>query len=86
MSNLGSNKISFHLKYTTSFGQVVYIYGNHPLLGDDQMEQAIPMVYLDESAWGLDINFTKNNQIGKVTYHYFIQNQNKMVITNKSRA
>ena len=75
MSNLGSNKISFHLKYTTSFGQVVYIYGNHPLLGDDQMEQAIPMVYLDESAWGLDINFTKNNQIGKVTYHYFIQNQ-----------
>ena len=75
MSNIGSNKISFHLKYKTSFGQVVYIYGNHPLLGDDQMENAIPMVYLNDTSWGLDLNLIANKQLGKVTYHYFIQNQ-----------
>ncbi len=75
MSNIGSNKISFHLKYTTSFGQVVFIYGNHPQLGDDQMENAIPMVYLNDTSWGLDLTLNDHKQLGKVTYHYFIQNQ-----------
>ena len=39
-------KLSFHLKYKTHFGQVIYLYGNHPQLGNHQIDQAIPMVYL----------------------------------------
>ena len=42
-------KISFHLKYQTTYGQEIYIYGNHPLLGNGQVEKAIPLVFLNES-------------------------------------
>ena len=74
MSNVGVKKISFHLKYKTSFGQVIYIYGNHPLLGNDQVEMAIPMVFLNDDSWLLNLDCRSSSFSDKVTYHYFIQN------------
>lgn len=75
MPTVGLKKISFHLKYKTSFGQVIYIYGNHPLLGDNQIEQAIPMVFLNDDYWVLHLDTKASLLQDKITYHYFIQNQ-----------
>jgi 4-alpha-glucanotransferase len=67
-------KISFHLKYKTHFGQVIYLYGNHPQLGNQKIEQAIPMVYLNDDYWVLHVSIdTIPNE--KITYHYFILNE-----------
>ena len=48
-------KLNFHLKYKTNFGQAIFITGNHPLLGNGNIEQAIPMVYLNEDYWVLHL-------------------------------
>ena len=68
-------KISFHLKYKTHFGQVIYLYGNHPSLGDNQIDQAIPMVYLNDDYWVLHVAL-EGNSADKIEYHYFILNIN----------
>ena len=70
-----TTKLSFHLKYKTSFGQVIYIYGNHPQLGSDQIEDAIPMVYLNDDYWVKHIEFENFNQADDIVYHYYILNK-----------
>ena len=68
-------KISFHLKYQTTYGQTLFVYGNHPLLGGGEMANAVPMVYLNDSYWVLHINFPLPFRKDKITYHYLIQNE-----------
>ena len=67
-------KVSFHLKYKTHFGQGIYIYGNHPQLGAGKIENAIPLVYLNNDYWVLHLDMEANANDTKVVYHYFIQN------------
>jgi len=66
-------KISFHLKYQTTYGQTIFIYGNHPLLGGGTADKAIPLVYLNETYWVLHLNFPKNDTTEKIIYHYLIK-------------
>ena len=68
------NKISFYLDYKTSYGQEIFIYGNHALLGNGQIENAIPLVFLNESSWVLHLNWKESFSQELVTYHYFIKN------------
>ena len=68
------NKISFYLDYKTSYGQEIFIYGNHTLLGNGQIENAIPLVFLNESSWVLHLNWKESFSQELVTYHYFIKN------------
>ena len=67
-------KVSFHLKYQTTYGQVIYVYGDHPLLGDNLIEKAIPLKFLNDSYWGLQLDFSDYQAFDKITYHYFILN------------
>ena len=68
-------KVSFHLKYKTHFGQGIYIYGNHPKLGNNRIENAIPLVYLNNDYWVLHLELDPSNETAKIVYHYFIQNE-----------
>ena len=68
-------KISFHLRYKTHFGQGIYIYGNHSLLGNNNIENAIPLVYLNNDYWVLHLNVDPSLVKDKIVYHYFIQNE-----------
>ncbi len=67
-------KVSFHLKYKTHFGQGIYIYGNHPQLGDGKIENAVPLVYLNNDYWVLHLDIATSTENNKIVYHYFIQN------------
>jgi 4-alpha-glucanotransferase len=67
-------KLNFHLRFKTSFGQAIFITGDHPLLGNGNIEAAVPMVYLNEDYWVLHLatkGLLKNETIH---YSYFIQN------------
>ena len=68
-----SKKISFHLKYQTTYGQSIWIYGNHPLLGGGQADKAIPLVYLNGIYWVLHLNFPVKLVTEKIVYHYLIK-------------
>ena len=67
-------KVSFHLKYKTHFGQGIYVYGNHPQLGSNKIENAVPLVYLNNDYWVLHLDINATHKTEKIVYHYFIQN------------
>jgi 4-alpha-glucanotransferase len=70
----GVKHITFQLRFHTSFGQDLLILGNHPLLGNGQPEQAVPMQYFNEEYWVLTVPFETADCTGPVTYHYLLRN------------
>ncbi len=66
-------KVNFHLKYKTSFGQGIYVYGNHAQLGNNNIEQAVPMFFLNDDYWVLHLELDPKTVQEKITYHYYIQ-------------
>lgn len=73
-SNSKLKKISFHLKYQTTYGQAIFVYGNHPLLGNGSIDNAIPLVFLNDAYWVLHLNWTTPPNEELITYHYCIKN------------
>ncbi len=78
-SPVGRNKsavkhITFQLRFHTEYGQGLFIVGNHPLLGNDCFEQAVPMQYFNEEYWVLTLPFETEDCNGPVTYHYMLKN------------
>jgi hypothetical protein len=61
-------KVSFQLHYTTHFGQQIFLYGNHPLLGYNKMDNAIPLVYVNKDYWETTIKFPIGDVKEKIIY------------------
>ncbi len=66
--------VQFQLKYHTEFGQNLFIVGNHILLGNGDMANAIPMQYLNELAWTATVQWPKSAATDKITYNYVLVN------------
>jgi hypothetical protein len=73
-------KVSFHLRYKTHFGQGIYIYGNHPQLGNHSIDHAVPLVFLNNDYWVLHLDMDLTTTKEKVVYHYYIQNEDGKVL------
>lgn len=43
--------LHFYLRYSTDFGQSIYVSGNHQLLGDGDIAEAFPLQYLNDQLW-----------------------------------
>ena len=67
-----STVITFQLKFGTGFGQTIFITGNHPLLGNGNIADAVAMQYLNESYWTLTLPFAQNDE--PFSYNYFVKN------------
>jgi len=70
-------KITFQLRFHTEFGQNLFITGNHEILGNDNIEQAIPMQYFNENTWYATIELPVTQT--RVTYNYLLRNQDGSV-------
>ena len=66
-------KVCFYLRYHTTYGQSIWIYGNHPLLGSGDPQKAQPLVYLNENYWKTDFIFPLTDQ--KIEYHYILRDE-----------
>lgn len=64
--------ITFRLKYATSFGQTVYLSGNHDVLGNGKVEQAVQMQYLNDEYWSITLHFSEIST--PFSYNYFVKN------------
>ena len=57
----------FQLRFTTQFGQNIYLLGNHPLLGSNDTEKAIPLKYINEHYWNLTLPFGAKDIVDDTT-------------------
>ncbi len=65
--------ISFQLRYHTTYGQELFIVGSHPALGNNQIEQAIPLAYLNDQYWVINLSFDAHIDT-PITYNYVLKN------------
>jgi 4-alpha-glucanotransferase len=68
-------RIIFQVRFHTEFGQEVFLLGDHPLLGDGQPEQALPMQYFDEAHWYAVLDLSADQLTDQnITYNYILRN------------
>lgn len=73
----GLQKVSFWLRYATQYGQQIFVTGNHPVLGNNNPAEALPLQYFNEHYWTISIDFSSITLPAEgITYHYFIQQLN----------
>lgn len=75
-TNAFLQKIVFQIRFHTQYGQELLISGNHPLLGNNDPEQAVAMQYFNEDYWqlALELNEEDRNYEAPITYHYILRN------------
>ncbi|HZF63232.1 MAG TPA: 4-alpha-glucanotransferase [Chitinophagaceae bacterium] len=72
-------KIDFYLRFSTRFGQSLYITGNLKQLGCDDASNPIAMSFLNEDFWHLSIE-TESTET--VHYRYIYKDENGVVLTD----
>ena len=43
--------LNFFIRFSTKFGQTLFVSGSHPSLGNDDFDQAVPLQYFNEELW-----------------------------------
>ncbi len=72
----GLRKLVFQIRFHTHFGQELFVVGDHPLLGNNLLENAVPLNYFNEDYWFLELDLSPKDIINKeITYHYVLRNQ-----------
>ena len=75
VSKTGLQKIIFQLNFHTQLGQQLFITGNHPLLGNDETDKAVPLQYFNEEYWYLVLDLSEADITDKdIHYHYILKN------------
>lgn len=68
-------KISFYLKYSTVFGEELFILGNNKFLGDNDPSQLIPLEWYNEDFWRVIIDFPEG--FGDFVHYKYILKDKK---------
>ncbi len=66
--------ITFFLNFHTEFGQELFICGNNKFLGNNEIANAIPMIYFDDQSWVVTIDFPDNFD-DIILYRYILKDK-----------
>ena len=66
-------RISFQLKYHTTVGENIFVTGSHAIVGNNNVEQAFALEYLNEDYWFGTIDLPDGESIESFTYRYFVK-------------
>jgi 4-alpha-glucanotransferase len=74
-SKINSIAITFQVRFHTTFGQELFVMGNHPLLGDNDVNKAVPLSYLSEDFWSATMAWPADTITAKtIIYNYVLRN------------
>ncbi len=70
-------KITFQIKFHTNPGQSLYVTGNHTLLGNNNVENAFPLSYLNNEYWVGTLEIPVEQELSEdFFYNYILKNDN----------
>lgn len=72
-------KINFRVKYSTVYGQSLYVMGNHPKLGDFKPEKAILLNFINLKHWGNQIEIQVRSK-KVIQYQYLLKDNRTGVV------
>ena len=67
-------KLQFQIRYHTEFGQNIFLTGNHVLLGNGDIDNAVPMQYLNDQTWTVNIDWPNEANKESIQYNYVLVN------------
>src|SRR5437867_6978165 len=68
-------KLTFRLRFYTHFGQLLFLSGNHELLGNNDPERALPLRYVSEKFWEVSLDFPAGTfPDTRIIYSYVLRN------------
>ena len=67
-------KALFTIRYHTNWGERLFIVGSCTELGNNDIDNALEMYYLDADEWGLEVSLP--DSIKEITYRYFFEVSN----------
>jgi 4-alpha-glucanotransferase len=73
--------LHFYLRYSTKFGQTLFVSGNTPLLGNDEIAGSFPLTYLNDQLWHGSIEIADHDLTEPVCYKYILQLENGDQVT-----
>jgi 4-alpha-glucanotransferase len=65
-------KVTIRVRYHTTFGQNLFVCGDHKLFGGGQQEHAAPLRYLNEELWEATFDFKEAGKPSTPLSYYFI--------------
>lgn len=69
--------IHFYLRFSTQFGQSIFVSGNNDVLGNDDLAKAFPIQYLNEQLWHGSININTTKDLNTIRYKYILREEGK---------
>ncbi|HEY4876680.1 MAG TPA: 4-alpha-glucanotransferase, partial [Puia sp.] len=73
-------KIQFYLRFYTQPGQTLFVSGNTDELGNNDIEKALPLQYLNNDFW-TGVTEVEASLHPKIQYKYFLKNADWSVVT-----
>ena len=68
--------LNFYLRFSTQFGQALYVSGNHPLLGNDDITKSVSLQYFNNEFWQGQITIPDQEIItDEIQYRYVLRGQ-----------
>ncbi len=66
--------LNFYIRFSTKFGQALFVSGNNKALGNDDFGQAIPLNYFNEEFWQGKVDIPENDFHSlDIEYRYFLK-------------
>ncbi len=65
--------VSFHLRFSTRYGQRLLVYGDHPALGGGDPAKALSLDYQNDQWWGASIEIPVSKKEVVLAYKYLLQ-------------
>jgi len=73
--------LHFYLRYSTKFGQSLFVSGNNGLLGDDDVVKPFPLNYLNDQLWHGSIEIADKDLDEPICYKYILEDENGERVT-----
>lgn len=68
--------LHFYLKYSTQFGQTLFVTGNTAVLGNDDTTNPVPLTYLNDQLWHGSVEVNDKDKVDRIVYRYILVNEN----------
>lgn len=66
-------KIEFYLRFSTQYGQALFVSGNAAALGNGDAAHAFPLRYLNDELWYGTVD-VDGGEVNALHYHYLFRN------------
>lgn len=72
--------LHFYLRYSTRFGQSLFVSGNTPVLGNDDIQKRFALTYLNDQLWYGTAEIDEKDIFETISYRYILQDEDTQLV------